>query len=49
MDLEPFGRINPCGYPGLAVTQMADLVADVSVEDAGRDLAAALVRLLGRR
>ena len=25
MDLEPFGRINPCGYQGLAVTQMADL------------------------
>lgn len=29
MDLEPFGRINPCGYPGLAVTQLRDLgVAD---------------------
>jgi len=25
MDLEPFSRINPCGYPGLAVTQLADL------------------------
>lgn len=25
MDLEPFGRINPCGYPGLAVTQLRDL------------------------
>lgn len=25
MDLEPFSRINPCGYRGLAVTQMADL------------------------
>jgi lipoyl(octanoyl) transferase len=24
MDLEPFGRINPCGYKGLAVTQMLD-------------------------
>ncbi len=24
MDLEPFGRINPCGYPGLAVTQTTD-------------------------
>jgi lipoyl(octanoyl) transferase len=24
MDLEPFSRINPCGYPGLAVTQLAD-------------------------
>jgi lipoyl(octanoyl) transferase len=25
MDLEPFSRINPCGYPGLAVTQTKDL------------------------
>jgi lipoyl(octanoyl) transferase len=25
MDLEPFSRINPCGYKGLAVTQMRDL------------------------
>lgn len=24
MDLEPFGRINPCGYSGLQVTQIAD-------------------------
>ncbi|MGI1679126.1 MAG: lipoyl(octanoyl) transferase LipB [Cellvibrionaceae bacterium] len=25
MDLEPFIRINPCGYAGLAVTQISDL------------------------
>ena len=25
MDLEPFGRINPCGYAGLEVTQLAEL------------------------
>ncbi|HAC35491.1 MAG TPA: octanoyltransferase [Gammaproteobacteria bacterium] len=24
MDLQPFSRINPCGYQGLRVTQMAD-------------------------
>lgn len=24
MDLSPFSRINPCGYAGLAVTQLAD-------------------------
>jgi len=24
MDLEPFSRINPCGYAGMAVTQLAD-------------------------
>jgi lipoyl(octanoyl) transferase len=26
MDLEPFRRINPCGYAGLPMTQMRDLV-----------------------
>jgi lipoyl(octanoyl) transferase len=25
MDLSPFGAIDPCGYPGLQVTQMKDL------------------------
>ncbi len=25
MDLEPFSRINPCGYPGLATTQLSAL------------------------
>jgi len=25
MDLHPFDHINPCGYPGLQVTQLADL------------------------
>lgn len=24
LDLEPFGRIDPCGYPGLAATRLAD-------------------------
>jgi len=28
MDLEPFSRINPCGYPGLAVTSMEVLLRD---------------------
>lgn len=27
MDLSPFARINPCGYAGLAMTQLRDLVA----------------------
>jgi lipoyl(octanoyl) transferase len=25
MDLAPFSRINPCGYEGLATTQMSEL------------------------
>lgn len=28
MEMEPFARINPCGYQGLAVTQVADFVKD---------------------
>jgi lipoyl(octanoyl) transferase len=32
MDLAQFARINPCGYPGLEVTQFADLCAIDSVE-----------------
>ncbi len=27
MDLEPFNRINPCGYAGLAVTQLSNISA----------------------
>jgi lipoyl(octanoyl) transferase len=49
MNLEPFERINPCGYPGLAVTQIADLggpkdlavVADTLAEHIRLGLAAA--------
>jgi lipoyl(octanoyl) transferase len=42
MDLKPFSNINPCGFEGLAVTQMADLNASITVEQAGRELAALL-------
>lgn len=28
MDLSPFRRINPCGYQGLAMTQIQDLLAE---------------------
>lgn len=30
MDLEPFSRINPCGYQGLAVTQVLDELVDLA-------------------
>jgi lipoyl(octanoyl) transferase len=37
MDLEPFNRINPCGYAGLQMTQLAELGApDASVESVGQ-------------
>ena len=31
MDLEPFGRINPCGYEGLQVTSMARLLPNAQL------------------
>jgi lipoyl(octanoyl) transferase len=39
MELEPFSRIDPCGYRGLAVTQLRDLGINVSVEQVGYELA----------
>ena len=32
MDLEPFQRINPCGYEGLQVTSMAKLLPDRALD-----------------
>ena len=32
MDLEPFFRINPCGYAGLEVTQLSELNPDAEFE-----------------
>jgi lipoyl(octanoyl) transferase len=39
MDLAPFDAIDPCGYPGLRVTQTRDLGFDLSVAEAGQRLA----------
>lgn len=33
MDLAPFADINPCGYPGLQVTQLADLGVKISTQE----------------
>ena len=38
MDLEPFARINPCGYEGLEITQITDLVDDVDFEVVSQQL-----------
>ena len=35
MDLEPFSRINPCGYQGMAVTRLVDLA---NLEGRAQDL-----------
>lgn len=48
MDLAPFRDINPCGYEGLAVTQLADLGVRLTTADAGDALAAALRERLDR-
>ena len=48
MDLEPFGRINPCGYAGMSMTQLADLVAGpVALSEVSARLREQLVKHLG--
>ena len=44
MDLSPFAAINPCGYPGLAVTDCRMLGLALTVADVGQSLAEALRR-----
>lgn len=46
MDLAPFDAIDPCGYPGLKVTQTSDLGFDFSVATAGSRLAELLLARL---
>jgi lipoyl(octanoyl) transferase len=46
MDLAPFSDIDPCGYPGLAVTQLADFGVQRTVAEAGDELAPTLVERL---
>jgi lipoyl(octanoyl) transferase len=48
MNLEPFLRINPCGFPGLAVTQLVQLGLDGGATEWGDALAACLQRRLAR-
>lgn len=47
MDLAPFGAIDPCGYPGLAVTHLADFVPQANVAATGTLLAEHLLVHLG--
>lgn len=47
MDLQPFQRINPCGYAGMAMTQLADLVAGpVEISEVSARLREQLVKHL---
>ena len=43
MDLAPFAAINPCGYPGMAVTDCRALGLGLTVSDAEEALAQALL------
>jgi lipoyl(octanoyl) transferase len=43
MDLAPFAAINPCGYPGMAVTQCRDLGVRLSLQQAEDALGQALL------
>lgn len=47
MDLEPFRRINPCGYAGLAMTQLSDLIGPVDINEVHGRLREQLFRQLG--
>ena len=49
MDLAPFADIDPCGYPGLGVTQLADLGIVRSLDAAGAELAPLLAARLSQR
>lgn len=46
MDLSPFAAINPCGYPGMVVTDCRSLGVTCSVEAVAQALTAALQRAI---
>ena len=46
MDLSPYSAIDPCGYPGLAVTDMRRLGFSESIPSVEDSLARALIRVL---
>ncbi len=47
MDLEPFGRIHPCGMAGLAMTQLAELGVQADIRDVAHGLAPLVCEALG--
>lgn len=47
MDLEPFERINPCGYAGLKMTQVKDLGGPAEIGEVAAQLKPHLVKALG--
>ncbi len=47
MDLSPFKHINPCGFPGLQVTQLTDLGINLDWDSAASQLVTYLQQQLG--
>lgn len=47
MDLTPFKQINPCGFAGLKMTQLSELIGPMDVFTAGKQLANYLIKNLG--
>jgi lipoyl(octanoyl) transferase len=46
MDLAPFAAINPCGYEGMAVTQLSAFVPSIALEQVAKQLASTLQQQL---
>jgi lipoyl(octanoyl) transferase len=46
LDLAPFARIDPCGYPGLASTRLVDHAVRDKITAVQQGLAASLERCL---
>ena len=46
MDLEPFQRINPCGFEGLEITQLSNLVESTDIDDLANQLKTILAKNL---
>jgi len=46
MDLEPFMRINPCGYQGLKTTQLKELLGNIDIHRVKADLLRQLNQLI---
>lgn len=48
LDLEPFARIDPCGYKGMAVTRTRDLGIDRPLDELAEDLLQAIAASLAQ-
>jgi lipoyl(octanoyl) transferase len=47
MNLEPFARINPCGYPGMRVSQLRELGVDLALSEVAQLLLGSMIKNLG--